>query len=166
VIACDKIICNIVIKLKIFIVSMRRLFSFLLVLILLPLAAFDLNLSLSYEHVPLAVVRSALWLSLIAFVGSFVGCFLIKRFEFLHASHSHDHDLTGVQKQHTVPVPRIGGLAIFFGMLVSFWVLSSALDATGLVVPISVFCCCRPFRFLRWGCLRISPRGYPRIFVY
>lgn len=35
-----------------------------------------------------------------------------------HGKHTLDHDLDGVQKIHTVAVPRIGGLAVFFGLAV------------------------------------------------
>ena len=34
-----------------------------------------------------------------------------------HGGFSHDHDLDGVQKVHTTAVPRIGGLAVFAGVL-------------------------------------------------
>lgn len=34
-----------------------------------------------------------------------------------HGGLSHDHDLDGVQKVHTTAVPRIGGLAVFSGVL-------------------------------------------------
>lgn len=34
-----------------------------------------------------------------------------------HGKLSMDHDLTGVQKFHAQPVPRVGGVALYFGML-------------------------------------------------
>lgn len=37
-----------------------------------------------------------------------------------HGSLSHDHDLSGVQKVHTVAAPRIGGLAVVAGILLGF----------------------------------------------
>jgi UDP-N-acetylmuramyl pentapeptide phosphotransferase/UDP-N-acetylglucosamine-1-phosphate transferase len=36
-----------------------------------------------------------------------------------HGWMSHDHDLNGVQKIHTSPVPRIGGIAIAAGLIVA-----------------------------------------------
>jgi UDP-N-acetylmuramyl pentapeptide phosphotransferase/UDP-N-acetylglucosamine-1-phosphate transferase len=42
----------------------------------------------------------------------------------VHAHLSHDHDLTGPQKFHARPVPRIGGIGIFAGVLtagVALW---------------------------------------------
>jgi UDP-N-acetylmuramyl pentapeptide phosphotransferase/UDP-N-acetylglucosamine-1-phosphate transferase len=35
----------------------------------------------------------------------------------LHGKHTLDHDLGGVQKFHTVAVPRIGGVAVYFALL-------------------------------------------------
>lgn len=43
--------------------------------------------------------------------------FLIVRLEHLHSHMSADHDLDGVQKVHAVPVPRIGGVGIFAGLV-------------------------------------------------
>lgn len=43
-------------------------------------------------------------------------CFLIIRYESLHAHLSHDHATAGPQKFHAEPTPRIGGLAILGGL--------------------------------------------------
>lgn len=43
--------------------------------------------------------------------------FLIVRLDHLHSHMSADHDLDGVQKVHAVPVPRIGGIGIFSGLV-------------------------------------------------
>ena len=40
-----------------------------------------------------------------------------------HAQFSHDHDLSGPQKFHARPVPRIGGLSILMGVLAGSWVI-------------------------------------------
>lgn len=40
-----------------------------------------------------------------------------------HAHFSHDHDLSGPQKFHVRPVPRIGGVGIVFGVLAGAWVI-------------------------------------------
>ena len=37
----------------------------------------------------------------------------------IHSKLSHDHDMDSIQKHHDVPVPRIGGLAIFTAVIVT-----------------------------------------------
>lgn len=54
-------------------------------------------------------------------------CFLIIRYEHLHAHFSHDTS-DGPQKFHAMPTPRIGGVAIIVGLFVS----SAALTALPL----------------------------------
>lgn len=44
-------------------------------------------------------------------------CYLIARYEHLHAHLSHDHNDSGPQKFHALPTPRIGGLGLFGGLL-------------------------------------------------
>ncbi len=46
-------------------------------------------------------------------------CYLILRYESLHAQYSHDHTHSGVQKFHAQATPRIGGVALFSGLLAS-----------------------------------------------
>jgi UDP-N-acetylmuramyl pentapeptide phosphotransferase/UDP-N-acetylglucosamine-1-phosphate transferase len=41
------------------------------------------------------------------------------RYQHLHEKASSDHDLLGPQKFHTFPVPRIGGIGIFFSFLIT-----------------------------------------------
>jgi UDP-N-acetylmuramyl pentapeptide phosphotransferase/UDP-N-acetylglucosamine-1-phosphate transferase len=57
-------------------------------------------------------------------VGSFLLSLLLTlflvRYSHLHESISADHDLNGVQKFHTNPVPRIGGLALVLGLAGAF----------------------------------------------
>lgn len=53
----------------------------------------------------------------IAFIVSLISTVLIVRYSHLHDRFSADHDLDGVQKFHTVPVPRVGGLGIVLGLL-------------------------------------------------
>lgn len=45
-----------------------------------------------------------------------IALFLVRQAKY-GAHHLHDHDLSGPQKFHTVPVPRVGGVAIFAGVL-------------------------------------------------
>jgi UDP-N-acetylmuramyl pentapeptide phosphotransferase/UDP-N-acetylglucosamine-1-phosphate transferase len=54
---------------------------------------------------------------IIAFLTTLLSVFWIIRYNHLHARYTADSDVTGVQKFHTTPVPRIGGAAIFFGLL-------------------------------------------------
>lgn len=56
-------------------------------------------------------------IALSAAVPSLVMGALIVLSQGLHGRHTLDHDLAGVQKFHTVAVPRIGGLAIFLSLL-------------------------------------------------
>ena len=51
-------------------------------------------------------------------LSSFLITVLLVRFKHLHTRFSADSDLKGIQKFHAVPVPRIGGLAMFAGLLV------------------------------------------------
>src|SRR5688572_24650501 len=55
---------------------------------------------------------SLAWLTLLAFLVSVTGCFLIVRSEKLHGRFSHDLTTTGPQKFHAVATPRIGGAAM------------------------------------------------------
>jgi len=54
----------------------------------------------------------------IAFIASGVFTLLTLRFGHWHARYTSDHDMTGVQKYHVRPVPRIGGVSLFVAMLV------------------------------------------------
>ncbi|WP_176082029.1 MraY family glycosyltransferase [Paraburkholderia tropica] len=57
---------------------------------------------------------------LVAFSASFLIVMLIVRWKHMHGALSMDHDLQGVQKIHSVAVPRIGGVGIFFGFAIAF----------------------------------------------
>lgn len=52
-----------------------------------------------------------------AFLVSLISVLLIVRYNHLHARYTADFDLLGVQKFHAIPVPRIGGVGIFLGVL-------------------------------------------------
>jgi UDP-N-acetylmuramyl pentapeptide phosphotransferase/UDP-N-acetylglucosamine-1-phosphate transferase len=56
-------------------------------------------------------------LGLGSFCASLAVSLLIVGSQKWHGQLSHDHDLEGVQKVHTVAVPRIGGLAVAIGVL-------------------------------------------------
>ena len=68
----------------------------------------------------------ALWAVLALIVASLAAwftCWLIIRYEHLHAHLSHDQVGSGPQKFHTVPTPRIGGIAVVAGLLAGGGVL-------------------------------------------
>lgn len=57
---------------------------------------------------------------LLLIVGASFGvCLLVVLTQNWHGRHSLDHDLNGVQKLHTKPVPRVGGLGLIIGLLVA-----------------------------------------------
>ena len=53
----------------------------------------------------------------IAFVLSLVTTLLVVRYSHLHEHMTADHDMDGVQKFHSTPVPRVGGLGLVIGLL-------------------------------------------------
>ncbi|RAR58899.1 UDP-N-acetylmuramyl pentapeptide phosphotransferase/UDP-N-acetylglucosamine-1-phosphate transferase [Paraburkholderia unamae] len=57
---------------------------------------------------------------LIAFLVSSMVVTMIVRWTHFHGVFSMDHDLEGIQKIHSVAVPRIGGLGIFAGFALAF----------------------------------------------
>lgn len=50
-------------------------------------------------------------------LSSAVACLLLILTKSWHGKHSLDNDLAGVQKLHTTPVPRVGGLGLLVGLL-------------------------------------------------
>jgi len=63
-------------------------------------------------------VVGLLMLALAGMVCAFA-CYLLVRYEAVHARWSHDHVQTGPQKFHAVPTPRIGGAGLMIGLLVA-----------------------------------------------
>lgn len=64
-----------------------------------------------------------LWFALLGLilaqiVSKFI-CYLIIKYEHLHARYSHDHMQSGPQKFHAQPTPRIGGIPIILGLMAS-----------------------------------------------
>ncbi len=53
----------------------------------------------------------------VAFLVSLIVTLLVVRYEHLHAHVTADHDLDGVQKFHSRPVPRVGGIGVMIGLL-------------------------------------------------
>lgn len=60
----------------------------------------------------------------IAFVLSLAATIWVVRYNYLHAHFTGDHQLEDVQKFHSTPVPRVGGLAIMLGALGAFGIKS------------------------------------------
>jgi UDP-N-acetylmuramyl pentapeptide phosphotransferase/UDP-N-acetylglucosamine-1-phosphate transferase len=54
---------------------------------------------------------------ILSFLTSCVFSLIVVRSADRHAKHSGDHDMTGPQKFHSRPVPRIGGLGVLAGVL-------------------------------------------------
>lgn len=72
---------------------------------------------------------------------SFAVAIVLTRYQHLHARFSSDYDLDGIQKFHAKPVPRIGGLPVFAGMLLgAVIILVQMRSAFGL----SVLCVALP----------------------
>jgi UDP-N-acetylmuramyl pentapeptide phosphotransferase/UDP-N-acetylglucosamine-1-phosphate transferase len=68
----------------------------------------------------------ALWAAfalIVAGLGAWFTCWLIIRYEPLHAHLSHDQVASGPQKFHSVPTPRIGGIGLVAGLLAGGGVL-------------------------------------------
>jgi UDP-GlcNAc:undecaprenyl-phosphate GlcNAc-1-phosphate transferase len=77
---------------------------------------------------------------IIVFVCSCTLAGLIIYFENHHAHLSSDHDLEGVQKFHTHPVPRIGGLPIFLALCMAAWYYHSEVPWLSILLLLSVPC--------------------------
>ena len=56
---------------------------------------------------------------LLSFFSALLSILFIIRYQHLHKRWSADSDLSGPQKFHTASVPRIGGLGIFFALLIT-----------------------------------------------
>jgi len=78
------------------------------------------NESIDLRH--LSYAGLALLLSLL--IAKFT-TWLIIRYEHLHAHFSHDHTNAGPQKFHAHPTPRIGGIPLMVGLLISAVLLQS-----------------------------------------
>ncbi|MEY4495557.1 MAG: hypothetical protein RL744_621 [Pseudomonadota bacterium] len=55
----------------------------------------------------------------LSFLVSLLTALWVVRYSHLHARFTADSDLSGVQKFHTVAVPRVGGVGIFIGILLA-----------------------------------------------
>jgi len=73
-----------------------------------------------------------MYLSLIfvSFISTFIVSILIIKTEKFHHNLTHDYDFKGSQKFHSVPVPRIGGIAIVFGLIMGGYFFATRSDET------------------------------------
>ncbi len=69
------------------------------------------KLHASFQISPLLMVLFS-----VATVVTWLGGWFIIRYEHLHAHFSHDQTDTGPQKFHSIPTPRIGGVAMLLGL--------------------------------------------------
>jgi UDP-N-acetylmuramyl pentapeptide phosphotransferase/UDP-N-acetylglucosamine-1-phosphate transferase len=92
-----------------------------------PMTCFPANTSRAVaEPARKVTAAQALWavFALIAAsLGAWFTCWLIIRYEHLHAHLSHDQVASGPRKIHIVPTPRIGGIALVTGLLAGGGVL-------------------------------------------
>lgn len=58
----------------------------------------------------------------IAFIVSVLVTLVMLRLEHLHLHLTADHDLDSVQKNHVHPVPRIGGVGVYSGLIVAMFI--------------------------------------------
>jgi len=73
----------------------------------------------THGHIFWASIVEVLLLLVGSSLISWVICYLILRYDNLHAHFSHDHVAAGVQKFHTNPTPRIAGIAFLACLLAS-----------------------------------------------
>lgn len=75
------------------------------------------------DTAPIPKLHALLSVTLLATIISFVFCYLIKYFDWLHSRFSSDHINSGPQKFHATPTPRIGGLALVAALAGSILIL-------------------------------------------
>lgn len=75
-----------------------------------------------------------------SFLTSFFSILWIIRYRHVHFRYSADFDLTSVQKFHTRPIPRIGGVAIFLGLLLSMFVRYIQNSGVGQFICLLIIC--------------------------
>lgn len=100
----------------------------------------SISKSPSIRSVPTETWQASLYALAAAALASFLVCYLIVRFEHLHARFSHDHTEGGPQKFHARPTPRIGGIALLAGLLTAWATLtqSSIPQSTALTPESSI----------------------------
>lgn len=82
-----------------------------------------------------------------SFLISLLATLLVVRYNYLHARFSADSDISGIQKFHTSPVPRIGGLSILLGLFVAFVIRYFQNSEVGIFGLWLLVCCLPAFIF-------------------
>lgn len=77
------------------------------------------------EHIDLRDLSYAGLALLLSLLIAKFTAWLIIRYEHLHAHFSHDHTHAGPQKFHALPTPRVGGIPLMIGLLISGVLLQS-----------------------------------------
>lgn len=74
---------------------------------------------------------------ILSFLASLLSLLWIVRYNHLHARYTADSDLSGIQKFHIKPVPRIGGVGLIIGLFVALtlrYFQNSAVGAFGILL--------------------------------
>jgi len=98
----------------------------------------------------------------IAFVLSFLFTLLVIRYSSVHAHITADWDLNGVQKFHTRPVPRVGGLGIALALVGVSIALFFLRDSKALGYPYFLLLCSAIPAFLAGFIEDLTKRVSPR----
>lgn len=69
----------------------------------------------------------------LSFLVSLFSSFWLVRYSHLHVRHSGDYDISGIQKFHTTPVPRIGGVSILMGLIAALSLRYSQNEPIGIL---------------------------------
>jgi len=75
-----------------------------------------------------------------AFFFSLIGTLLIIRYQSIHSSFTGDLDISGPQKFHSGPIPRIGGLSIFLAVVLGSFIRLSQAHESGIFLLVLVLC--------------------------
>lgn len=86
------------------------------------------------------------WVNLVTcLVVSFAVSYFLVRYDHMHNHITSDHDLFGVQKFHTIPVPRIGGVAVFAGLIMGAYLTNSEKNNSDFYIVKLVLICAPSF---------------------
>ena len=77
---------------------------------------YDLGL---YKQTWVVTFASLKYAFLVTFFSTFIACLFFIITDRFHRKISHDNDLSGAQKFHKLPVPRIGGLSLVIGLIIA-----------------------------------------------
>lgn len=86
------------------------------------------------------VTGTEAWVLLLVLASSLSGSFVLVLTQKWHGRVSLDHDTTGIQKIHRLPVPRVGGIGIAFSLAIGAIVCSATDSTAGHVMPTLLVC--------------------------